>query len=526
LPIVLAGGASGGRRRPFAIVAGLLTTFFVSILFAAWILDQLGLPKDLLRDISIVLLFVVAATLLVPQLGALIERPLARLARGPSSDLGGGFVLGCALGFVFVPCGGTVLAYITSSAAALDFGITTLAVALAYTLGVSVVLLAIAIGGRNAASRLRGHAERLRFALGAVVAVGAFALAFNLDTRLQTSLPDWTNLLQEHTENSAYARTKFERGKNVTDRPASRPTPRGASGLPDYGLAPDFVQISHWLNTGDRPLSLARLRGKVVLVDFWTYSCINCLRTLPYLEAWDRTYRSKGLVIVGVHTPEFAFEHELSNVQGATRRLGVRYAVAIDNDYGTWNAYGNRYWPAEYLIDASGHVREAKFGEGGYSETEEAIRGLLAERDASLPAAVEMADHTPDYPVTPESYLGLARIDRYAGSPLRPNVMAHYRLPFVLPRDQLAYGGDWKVEDERIVAGRGARLALQFHARKVHLVLGGRGWVDVALNGQPRRRVRVTGDRLYTLLDEPRVGDGRLDLRFTPGLSAYAFTFG
>jgi cytochrome c biogenesis protein CcdA/thiol-disulfide isomerase/thioredoxin len=525
LPIVLAGGASGGRRRPFAIIAGLLTTFFVSILFAAWILDRLGLPKDLLRDISIALLFVVAATLLVPQLGALIEQPLARLARGPSSDLGGGFVLGCALGFVFVPCGGTVLAYITSSAAALDFGITTLAVGLAYTLGVSVVLLAIAIGGRNAAGRLRGHAERLRFALGAVVAIGAFALAFDLDTRLQTSLPDWTNFLQEHTENSAYARTKFERTKNVTDRTAHG-DPRGTSGLPDYGLAPDFVGISHWLNTGDRPLSLAGLRGKVVLVDFWTYSCVNCLRTLPYLEAWDRTYRSKGLVIVGVHTPEFAFEHEVSNVQGATRRLGVRYAVAVDNDYGTWNAYGNRYWPAEYLIDASGHVREAKFGEGGYSETEDAIRRLLAERDTSLPSAVEMADHTPDYPLTPESYLGLARLDRYAGSPLKPNVMAHYRLPFVLPRDQLAYGGDWKVEDERIVAGTGARLALRFHARKVFLVLGGRGSVDVSLNGRSLRRVRVTTDRLYTLLDGQRVADGRLDLRFTPGLSAYAFTFG
>src|SRR5438105_531800 len=198
LPIVLAGGATGSRRRPFAIVGGLLVSFLVSVLFAVWILDQLGLPKDLLRNISIGLLFLVAATLLVPQVGVLIERPLARLSRGPKSDLGGGFLLGCALGFVFVPCGGPVYGYIAGSAASLDFGFKTVAVAVAYTLGASTVLLAIAIGGRNAANRLRARIERFRALLGVAVAAAAFGLVFNLDTRLQTWLPDWTHFLQVH----------------------------------------------------------------------------------------------------------------------------------------------------------------------------------------------------------------------------------------------------------------------------------------------------------------------------------------
>src|SRR6266511_3001531 len=338
LPIVLAGGASGGRRRPYAIVAGMVTCFLVSILFAAWILDQLGLPQDLLRNISIGLLFLVAATLIVPQLGALIERPLARMARGPSGDLGGGFVLGAALGFVFVPCGGPAIGFVTSSAASLDFGFKTLAVAVSYTVGVAAVLLAIAIGGRRAAGALRSGVERFRIALGVVIAAAAVALIFNVDTKLQTRIPGWTDVLQRHTEDSAAGRKAFAHGASI----AARSPVKAGAGLPDYGKAPGFSDIQEWLNTpGGRPLSMAGLRGKVVLIDFWTYSCINCLRTLPHLKAWYATYGSKGLVIVGVHSPEFAFEHVPSNVRAAVKRLGVQYPVALDNDFGTWATTGS-----------------------------------------------------------------------------------------------------------------------------------------------------------------------------------------
>ena len=524
LPIVLGGGVGGSKRRPYAIIAGLATCFLLSILFAAWLLDALGLPDDLLRNISIGLLFLLAATLLFPQVGVWIERPLSRLSRRPSSDLGGGFLLGCALGLVFVPCGGPAIGFVTSAAAARDFGPKTIGVAVAYTAGVSAVLLAIAVGGQRVSSRIRGGVEQLRIAFGVVLVASAFALAFDLDTRLQTWLPNWTQFLQDHTEASASGEHAYKRTTNIAEKPVSHK--RTLSGLKDYGLAPDFRGNQAWLNTpGGRALTLKRLRGKVVLVDFWTYSCINCLRTLPYLESWYRTYKKDGFVIVGVHTPEFAFEHDLANVRNATRKYGVAYPVAIDNRYATWNAYGNQYWPAEYLIDSRGHVREAKFGEGEYSKTEDAIRSLLAERDASLPKPVHLGDDTPDYPLTPESYLGTNRLQAYAGSPIKSG-MARYELPLVIEQSQLAYGGYWDVQGERIVAGQNARLALHFYARKVHLVLGGSGYVDVNLNGKHVRRVHVTEDRLYTLLDQRKDKDGRLDLRFTPGLAAYAFTFG
>ena len=527
LPIVLGSGIGGSRRRPYAIIAGLATCFFLSILFATWILDALGLPKDLLRNVSIGLLFLFAATLLVPQFGVLIEKPLTRMSRRPSSDLGGGFLLGCALGLVFAPCAGPALAFVTSSAAARDFGPKTIGVALAYTLGASLVMLGVVLGGQRLASRLRSRIEELRVAFGVVLAAAAFGLVFNLDKSVQTWFPDYTSALQNDSEASAAGRGALSRGTNVTKHKPVKHKKPTLSGLKDYGPAPEFAGIKTWLNTPNgQPLTLRKLRGKVVLVDFWTYSCINCLRTLPYLKAWYRTYAKDGFVIVGVHTPEFAFEHEVSNVRQATHDYGVRYPVAVDNDYGTWNAYGNQYWPAEYLIDARGHVREAKFGEGDYSKTENAIRSLLAERDASLPKALHLADRTPGYAATPETYLGTNRLERYEGSPVKAGKMAKYTLPFVLDQSNLAYGGYWNVGPQRVVAGKGAQLALHFLARRVHLVLGGTGSVDVSLNGKFVKRVHVTQDRLYTLVDQGHDADGRLDLHFTPGVSAYAFTFG
>jgi cytochrome c biogenesis protein CcdA/thiol-disulfide isomerase/thioredoxin len=522
LPIVFAGGAAGNRRRPFAIIAGLSFTFLVSILFAAWLLDALGLPKDLLRNVSIGLLFLLATTLIFPQVGAWIERPLSRLSRRPSGDLGGGFLLGCALGFVFVPCGGPAIGFVTVSASSHEFGFKTIAVAVAYTLGVSAVLLAIAVGGRRASNALRVGVQRFRVAFGVVLAASAFALVFNLDTRLQTWLPNWTSFLQDRTEASASGRKAFERTKNVTERTPVR-SPAAAGSLPDYGTAPDFTGIELWLNS--KPLTIRELRGKVVLIDFWTYSCINCLRTLPHVEAWDRLYRKDGLVVVGVHTPEFAFEHVPSNVEAAVKRLGVRYPVALDNDYGTWTAWGNQYWPAKYLIDRNGHIRYAHFGEGEYDVVEGNIRALLGEKPAS-PGSDHLRDLTPSGPITPESYLGYQRIDRFTGSKIYPDKEATYAFPAGLGRDDFAYAGRWTVHAQRIVAGEDARLKLRYYARKVFLVLGGTGTVRVSVDGRPHGVVHVTSDRLYTLVARDSIDDAVLKLRFSPGVSAYAFTFG
>jgi cytochrome c biogenesis protein CcdA/thiol-disulfide isomerase/thioredoxin len=517
LPIVLAGGVGASKRRPLAIIAGLAVSFFVSILFATWILDKLGLPKDLLRNISIGLLFLIAVVLVVPQIGVWIERPLMRLSRRPSGDLGGGFVLGCALGFVFVPCAGVALAYVTASAASGEFGLKAILVAIGYTLGFSVVLLAIALGGRAASLRVRAGLQRFRIAFGAIVAAVALVLVFNLDENLaKVSFPT-SSLLPD------LGKSHFKRGTNVIERkPAPTRTPAGV-GLPDFGPAPDFGGISNWFNSP--PLTLAKLRGKVVLIDFWTYSCINCLRTLPHVEAWDRMYRKDGLVIVGVHTPEFAFEAVPSNVKAAIRRLGVRYPVALDPNYDTWNRWGNQYWPAKYLIDRRGDVRYAHFGEGSYDVTERNIRELLGEHPGA-PASAHLRDTTPSGPLTPESYLGYVRLERYSGSKLHPDRLAHYELPKALGQNELAYGGSWRVEKERIVAGPDARLRLRFHARDVYLVLGGKGRVHVLVDGKPERAATVTADKLYTLVSGTKLRDAELELRFSPGVEAYAFTFG
>ena len=286
--------------------------------------------------------------------------------------------------------------------------------------------------------------------------------------------------------------------------------------------APDFVGVSDWLNS--KPLSITALRGKVVLVDFWTYSCINCLRTLPHLEAWDSRYRKDGLVIVGVHTPEFAFEHVVSNVRGAVHRLGVHYPVAVDDGYHTWDAYQNQYWPAEYLIDRQGHVREIHDGEGNYGGTEHSIRELLGMPGAQL---ASVKDTTPQHLMTPESYLGWERLARYGGSTIVPDRANAYHFPHALPLNELAYSGIWKVERQRIDALQNARLRLHFLAQNVYLVLGGAGRLQVLVDGKSVRTIQVSGiSRLYTLLHYSQDREGQLELRFTPGISAYAFTFG
>jgi thiol-disulfide isomerase/thioredoxin len=267
------------------------------------------------------------------------------------------------------------------------------------------------------------------------------------------------------------------------------------------------------------------LEGKVVLIDFWTYSCINCLRTLPHLKAWDQAYRDDGLTIIGVHSPEFAFERVPGNVRTAVRKLGIRYPVALDNDFATWRAYANEYWPAKYLIDRTGRVRYFHFGEGEYDRTEALIRRYLGE---GVTGAVDgIADRTPTTHTTPESYLGFARLDRFAGGQIAAGVEALYHFPSALAADELAYSGRLRVEDERIVAGRGARLRLRFTARQINLVLGGRGAVEVFVDGRRHATLQVTGEpRLYTLVELPELSEGLLELRFSRGLAAYAFTFG
>ena len=528
LPILLAGSATDDEpRRPYAIVAGLAASFTVFTLAAAWLLDQLGLPETFLRNLALALLFVLAASLLIPQLGLLLERPFTRLGRRSGRNLGGGFLLGASLGLVFVPCAGPVLAVITVKAASMHVGLDTILLTIAYAAGAAVPMLAIAVGGQRAARAIRPRAQQVRVAAGVLIAASALAIVFHLDTKAQTALGDYTTYLQGKIERNATAQKKLAALRGGSGGVARAASPHGRQ-LADYGAAPEFQRISHWLNTpGDQALTMKTLRGKVVLIDFWTYSCINCLRTLPHVTAWYDRYRPSGLVVVGVHSPEFVFEHDLANVRGASKRLGVDYPVALDNAFGTWNAYGNQYWPAEYLVDRSGHVRHAHFGEGEYTQTEGLIRRLLAEKPGTrLPAAVRKPDQTPHELVTPESYLGYQRLDRYAGLPVQEDKPARYAFPRTLALNELAYAGRWTVGPQRIVAGAGAQLRLHFQAQKVYLVLGGKGRVEKLVDGRPAGAIGVNGDRLYTVLSLPKPTEATLELRFTAGLSAYAFTFG
>src|SRR4051794_5504001 len=398
LPIALSAGATGGRRRPLGIVVGLAASFTFATVALVYVISALGLPDDLLRNIAIVVLIVFGVILMVPPLGARVEAWLSRFAGRAGVRSGGdgfwsGTAVGASLGLVYAPCAGPILAGVITVSASQTFTSGRLAVALSYGLGSALVLSLLMLGGRRVVAPLARRGNGLQVAMGAVMVVVALAMAGNYDVRFQnriaSDLPAFLVNPTEGLEDTASARTALEavRGEaahGVGAAAASAPTPsigsNGEADLPVLGTAPEFVDTQDWLNTpGGRPLTLHSLRGRVVLVDFWTYSCINCLRTLPYLTAWDRTYRKDGLTIVGVHSPEFPFEKDAGNVEEAIERNGIHYPVAQDNDLATWSAYGNQYWPAEYFIDAQGRVRYAHFGEGEYDKKEKIIRELLAE---------------------------------------------------------------------------------------------------------------------------------------------------
>jgi len=526
LPLILAGSASTtDRRRPYVIIAGLVVSFTVFTLTGGALLSALGLPEDLLRDLAIAAMLVMAASFLSRRVAWLLERPLLFLTRRRPSTDGSGLVLGFSLGLVFVPCAGPVLAAVTVLAASGEIGLRIILVTGAYAIGAAIPMLAIAIGGQRLTTGvgfLRAHAESTRKVAGVVLGVGALAIAVGADQKITTALPGYGTTFQEKLERNSAVRSELS---ELTDSGEAFAADTTSAGVP---RAPEFKGIKLWLNTpGGKPVSLTELRGKVVLVDFWTYSCINCLRTLPHLKAWDRAYRKAGLTIVGVHSPEFAFERVPDNVRSAVRRLGVRYPVALDNDFATWRAYSNDYWPSKYLIDKSGRIRYEHYGEGQYRETENIIRRLLGEKVKARAAAV--VDQTPSDITTPETYLGYARIANFANrGAIEFDTEAGYRFPNgLLGPDQIAYAGKWTVEPSRTIAGRDARLRLNFQANDIFLVLAGSGQVEALVDGRPARTISVSGaPRLYTIARYPKLTRGVLELRFDSGLEGYAFTFG
>jgi thiol-disulfide isomerase/thioredoxin len=410
-----------------------------------------------------------------------------------------------------------------------------------------------------------------------VLGVTTLAIAFNWLGALQRDVPGYTTALENHIESTGSACTQLQHlsgekqnqfaaanarleGKkatcSVTDAgnsqsghlaagttttstapPSSGATPQkpavfmaNKTNLPALGRAPNFTGITAWFNTpGNQPLSLSQLRGKVVLVDFWTYSCINCQRALPHVEAWYSDYKKDGLVVVGVSAPEFAFEHVVSNVQSAAGNLGIGYPVAVDDNLATWTAYNNNYWPADYLIDPTGTVRAYNFGEGGYATMEGNIRMLLSANGVTnLPPRTDVPDKTPtSSSITPESYVGYDRLSNEVGTAVAADKAIVYHPPSRIPSNDLAFGGTWTVHHEEATAGSNASLGLQFTANDVYLVMSGRGTVGVSYNGRHLTTVAVGGvPKLYTLLSSGALQTGQLTLTMSPGVEAYDFTFG
>ena len=383
------------RARPAAIIAGLVVSFSLITLTGSLMLSALGLPADVLRWAGLVVLVLVGMSLLVPRVEELVQRPFARFARNRRGALGGnGFVLGLGLGTLYVPCAGPVLAAIAVAGATGRIGGQTVVLSLAFAVGAAIPLFFFAAAGQAIGRRLAGYRRRARAfrVTGGVLMIGlAVALAFGLTDAVQRSLPDYTAALQTTVEDNPSAREVLAALKSAP-QVALDVCPAGQLTPADCGPAPALAGISHWFNTQDnRPLSLDELRGKVVIVDFWTYSCINCQRAVPHVQAWYSAYESAGLQVVGVHTPEFAFEKEQDNVAEGVADQHVTYPVAMDNAGRTWTNYHNRYWPALYLIDAQGIVRHVRFGEGGYDDTESLIRQLLVAADPTveLPARIE-----------------------------------------------------------------------------------------------------------------------------------------
>ncbi len=531
LPALLSATVAGGKRRPIGVVTGLTVTFSLTIVGIAKVVKGVGLGDGATRNIAIVVVFAAGVALLVPWIGDRLEAPLSRLSRfGPAQrgdGLWSGLLVGAALGFVYAPCAGPILAAVVSVSAATG---QTVVIGIAYALGTAVVLLLVALLGRRLLDRVRGPG--LQRALGAIMVLTAVALVTRLDVSLETAIaqhaPNFNltaGLEKSHAVRSRLDGLRAHKSRFAAAAQAPAPGPR--SKLKDYGPAPEFVGNQQWFNTpGNKPLALQGLRGHVVLIDFWTYTCINCLRTLPYLEAWDKRYRNAGLTIVGVHSPEFSFEHDAGNVHDAIGRLGIHYPVAQDNNLSTWNAWGNQYWPAEYLIDASGHVRHVNFGEGGYGDTERAIRQLLAEAGHAPPGGMAKPRGvvTPTGATTPETYVGAQRAMGFA---VAPKIGVHsYRQPGTLPLNAFALGGTWEVSPEHALALPGARLDAQVHAKNVYLVASGHGTVAVLVDGRPERTVRVNAQRLYTLVSNPSDRSLRLTLRPSAGIALFSFTFG
>jgi len=529
LPIVLSSATVGGKRYPLGIVSGFILSFSFFTLFLTRLVSWLGISANGLRYFSMAVILTFGLVLVVPQLKKLYQDLISKLtskagkSKTKSTGYLGGLLVGASLGLIWTPCVGPILASVIALALTGSVDGTAILVTVAYAVGTAIPMLLIMLGGRALLNRvpwLLNHLESIHKFFGVLLIIIAIALAFNLDRKFQT-------FILEAFPNYGTALTQIEDNEIVKNQ-LTQKMPAGEGGS-DGSLAPEIIPGGEWFNS--EPLTLEQLKGKVVLVDFWTYTCINCIRTLPYIQSWHEKYSDSGLVIIGVHTPEFEFEKDAGNVAKAIEDFGLTYPVVQDNDYKTWRAYNNHYWPAKYFIDRNGIVRSSHFGEGDYDESEKFIQELLKEAGYDVNASID----NPNYAIesaTPETYLGSARTEGFASPEgIEKDAVATYSFPEELSLNNYALEGDWLVADENSFPGEGAKLRFRYKSKNVFLVMNPTesksARVEIFLDGKSQGTITVDSDRLYDIVKLQEAGEHLLELRFLDGnVEVYAFTFG
>ncbi len=554
LPIILSATTSGGKRKPLGITLGIIISFELLTLSISYILKIIPFDPNSLRFIAVGIISILGIALIVPQLSAILEGWVSRLSgrwSGTTNQRGNGFtsgfITGIALGIVWSPCAGPILATIAAIAATQTVNFNVVLITTTYVIGIGIPLFLFASLGRTLFTKSRlfsPHLGKIQQLFGVIMLLAALAIGTNYDKVLQLKLlnifPSYSNFITNF-ENNNLLKNQLDklRGK------ISLSNPLGPGLFNADTPTPDFVGINQWLNT-KKTLTMADLKGKVVLVDFWTYTCINCLRTLPHVTAWYDKYKNQGFVVIGMHTPEFAFEKETINVERAIKQFGIHYPVGQDNDYATWNNFSNQYWPAEYLIDANGRIRRTHFGEGEYDQTEMAIQQLLKESGKKISSPLEkIPDQTPTSQLSPETYLGAKRMQFYY--PSGTTGMGQHTFTLSDPNpNSFSLGGIWNIADETAVAHKGSLLNYRFFADKVFIIfrpastqiikdqkvkifLDGK-LIDKQSAGQDVKDgfVTIDTDRLYNIVDlHGKTGEHLLKLEFeSDGVQAFTFTFG
>lgn len=528
LPIILSASTTGGKRKPMGITLGIILSFAFFTLTISYLVKIIPFDPNILRFFAVVVIGILGLTLIVPKLSQIFEGWVSRLSSSvgtkvqarslPAGRQGfkSGLVTGLALGLVWSPCAGPILATIATLAATRTVNLEIVLVTLAYVAGVGVPLFVFALAGSwffTKSKVLSKYTGRIQQVFGVIMILTAIGIYTNYDKVLQARLldafPSYSRFLFDLESN--------EKVKEQLDMLKKKKEEMERDNLDNLGRAPEFAGIFKWLGT--EPLTIQQLRGKVVLVDFWTYTCINCIRTLPHIVSWHEKYKDQGFVVIGVHTPEFEFEKKTENVLQAMKQYNIRYPVAQDNDYKTWRAYDNQYWPAKYLIDKDGNIRYTHFGEGAYEETEANIQKLLVEKGTKVSTKIDtLPDQTPQGMQTPETYLGSLRMNRKA--PDEKGLPLHY----------FSLNGDWKTEDEYSQSGKKSSLTLHFYASTVFLVMNptkGNGKVKVFLDGKLIKTITLDKDRLYELVKLTKKEGHILKLEFlNEGIKIFAFTFG